>query len=151
MIHSYPSDRPNSVVERFSRRDTFKWISSGDGPQLYCDYDGYFNPDRWAESEAGPAYLNWSMSVNKSSKAWLERTSEPSFFLEDVLGWSEMDCGVTYKGCLRMPTCDDILTKTQDKEVARQIYFINLSVNNIVLISGVVTVSLLSSAAKLSS
>lgn len=113
---------------------------ASDGPVLYCDHEGYFNPSRWSESDAGKAYAQWTMVVNKTSKAWQNRVSEPDFFLRSVMGWSDMDCGVTYKGCVRMPTCDQILSRVRDRHIARQIYFVILSVNNINLISGVVNV-----------
>ncbi len=111
-------------------------------PSLRCDHNGFFNPVRWDESGAGPAYVEWSMLVDKSSPEWLERVSEPNFFALNTLGWPDMDCGVTYKGCVNMPTCDEIYSRKQNATLARRIYFIIRSMNNFNLVNGVISVSL---------
>lgn len=133
------SPGPGGIVRRVSGDD---YAPSSNGSMLYrtCDHDGYFNPDHWDESGAAEAYLKWSMLVDKTSEAWQKRQSEPSFFLHDVLNWSDFDCGITYRGCIGMPTCDEILTRTQNKTTARQIYFALLSMHNLNLVSGVVNV-----------
>lgn len=147
MVQSYPSSRSDStsgdVVKRVDG-DDYGPVSVGGMLYRACDHQGYFNPDRWEESGAAEAYLKWSIMVDKTSEAWLQRESEPNFFLRDVLNWSDLDCGISYKGCIGMPSCDDILTRTQNETTARQIYFVVLSMNNFNLISGVINVSLLS-------
>lgn len=148
-VQSYPSrhigSKPGDVAKRVSG-DDYGPVSEGNMSYRTCDHDGYFNPDNWNESGAPEAYVKWSMLVNKTSEAWLQRESEPNFFLRDVLNWSDLDCGITYKGCIGMPTCDEILTRTQNETTARQIYFIVLSMHNLNLISGVVNVCLSTSS-----
>lgn len=84
--------------------------------------------------------MEWTMLLDKQSEAWTNRLSEPNFFARDILEWTDLDCGISYSGCIRMPSCDYILTKLQNMEKARQVYFILLSMHNINLISGVVNV-----------
>lgn len=141
-VPSHPFDGTNSMLKSVSKRALEHVESVETDANRFCDHEGYFNPLRWLESEAGPAYLEWIMLMDKSSTAWLGRVSEPNFFTRDVLDWPDMDCGITYRGCVRMPTCDYILNKIGDEKSARQIYFILLSMNNINLISGVISVSL---------
>ena len=143
-VGSYSFNRTNSPLTSISKRALGGLVDSPESFQTnadrYCDHEGYFNPKHWHESEAGEAYMEWTMLLDKSSTAWQERVSEPNFFTRDVLGWTDMDCGITYKGCVRMPTCDYILAKIGDAKSARQIYFILLSMNNINLLSGVANV-----------
>ena len=110
-------------------------------PSLRCDHEGFFNPVYWDESGAGPAYVEWSVLVDKSSPEWLERFSEPNFSALNTLGWPDMDCGVTYKGCVNMPTCNEIYSWKQNATLARRIYFIIRSMNNFNLINGVISES----------
>lgn len=143
VVLSYPAVRISSTPEDvINSGDVYGPISVGSMLYRTCDYEGYFNPDHWEESGAAEAYLKWSILVNKTSEAWLERKSEPNFFLHGVLSWSDLDCGISYHGCKGMPTCDEILTRTQNETTARQIYFILLSMNNLNLISGIVSVCL---------
>ena len=139
VVLSYPAGRISSTPEGVvNSGDVYGPISVGSMLYRTCDYEGYFNPDHWEESGAAEAYRKWSILVKKTSEARLERKSEPKF----VLNWSDLDCGISYHGCKGMPTCDEILTRTQNETTARQIYFILLSMNNLNLFSSVVSVCL---------
>ena len=144
-VQSRPSSRISSEPVRIVKRaegDDYSPISVGSLVYRTCDLDGYFNPDHWEESGAAESYLKWSILVNKTSEAWIQRRSEPNFFLRDVLDWSDFNCGIAYKGCIGIPTCDEILTRTQNETTARRIYFILLSMNNYNLVNGVINVCL---------
>lgn len=58
------------------------------------------------------------------------------FMAKDVLNWQQdIHCGINIKGCSNLPTCRDIYARIWDKEHARQICFIFISVHNLNLIS----------------
>lgn len=145
-LQAHPSSQissaPGGDLVRRVEGDDYESVSMGSTFYRTCDHAGYFDPKHWTESGAAEAYLKWSILVNKTSEAWLQRQSEPNFFLRDVLDWSDFDCGVGYKGCVGMPTCDQILTRTHNETTARRIYFILLSMHNYNLVSGTVNVCL---------
>lgn len=37
--------------------------------------------------------------------------SEPQYFALKTLHWMDVDCGVTHKGCINMPKCEEILAR----------------------------------------
>ncbi|KAL8649706.1 MAG: hypothetical protein Q9210_004245 [Variospora velana] len=60
-------------------------LSPDDMEPLRCDDSpGFFEPtdDNWRASGAGPAYMDWTRSIDPSSPAWMGRISEPNFFAE---------------------------------------------------------------------
>ena len=69
--------------------------------------------------------------------------SEPRYFAEQQLAWMDLDCGVTHKGCINMPNCDEIMERVGgDGELARKMYYVLQSYHNMNLIAGVISVSL---------
>ncbi|KAL9027868.1 MAG: hypothetical protein Q9196_003669 [Gyalolechia fulgens] len=107
-----------------------------------CGEDSkYFDAANWDESGAGQAYIQWVQTIDQSSAAWTSRTSEPNFFMEQVLNWQDFDCGAGLHGCDMKPSCDEILTRLGDKDKARKVYFILKSMENLSLITSVVAVS----------
>ena len=107
----------------------------------YCDPQ-YFDVKYFNESHAGPWYAEWVHSVMaENSPAWQARMSEPQYFALHQLHWMDMDCGVTHKGCVNMPNCDQVLQRVDGNvTLARNIYFILQSFHNLNLIGGVVSV-----------
>ncbi|KAI4086032.1 MAG: hypothetical protein LQ344_007905 [Seirophora lacunosa] len=108
-------------------------------PRRCDDSPGFFEPtdENWYASGAGPAYMDWTRRINPSSSEWTERVSEPSLFAEKVLEWRDFDCGRSYNGCTNQPSCDEILTRTGNKTVARQIYFTMRQMHYYALTTGV--------------
>lgn len=54
----------------------------------------------------------------------------------------DLDCGVTHKGCINMPNCEEILAWVGgDMGMARNIYYLRQSFHNMNLVSGVTAVS----------
>ncbi|KAI4113648.1 MAG: hypothetical protein LQ345_005412 [Seirophora villosa] len=108
-------------------------------PRRCDDSPGFFEPtgENWYASGAGPAYMDWTRRINPSSSEWTERVSEPSLFAEKVLEWRDFDCGRSYNGCNNQPSCDEILTRTGNKTVARQIYFTMRQMHYYALTTGV--------------
>ena len=99
----------------------------------------YFDADHFEDSGAGDWYANWIRNVDKNSPAWLNRVSEPDYFARETMQWRGMDCGVTYKGCINVPSCDEILKRVDgNATLARNIYFILQSYQNINMATGVV-------------
>ncbi|KAL8937961.1 MAG: hypothetical protein Q9216_004147 [Gyalolechia sp. 2 TL-2023] len=101
-----------------------------------CEDDSeFFDAANWEASGAGPAYIEWIQTIDQRSPAWTDRTSEPNFFMEQVLKWKDFDCGVGLHGCDMKPSCDDILTRLGNKEKARKVYFILKSMENLSLVT----------------
>ncbi|KAL9000474.1 MAG: hypothetical protein Q9188_005674 [Gyalolechia gomerana] len=110
-----------------------------DAKPRFCEDDSkFFDAANWDESGAGQAYTKWIQTIDQSSAAWTNRTSEPTFFMERVLKWKDFDCGVGLRGCDMKPSCDDILTRLGDKDKARKVYFILKSMENLSLITSVI-------------
>ncbi|MCJ1478264.1 hypothetical protein MMC13_006941 [Lambiella insularis] len=112
------------------------------GTLLRCAaHDNYFDFDNFDESEAGPWYAEWAYNtIQTNSKGWQDRISEPNYFALQTLQWMDMDCAVSYKGCRNMPNCDEILARVNGNiTLARNIYFITQSFNNLNLIVGVIS------------
>ncbi|KAL8798918.1 MAG: hypothetical protein Q9182_006290 [Xanthomendoza sp. 2 TL-2023] len=111
----------------------------------YCSSDAaFFEPtkDNFFAANAGREYINFIIGSDRNSVEWTNRTSEPAFFAEKILGWKDFDCGPGYHGCHEEPSCDEVLTTViglgGDKDRARWIYFILKSISNLSLITAVV-------------
>lgn len=120
-----------------------------DLPSLTCDRD-FFAPTKanWDASRTGQAYLEWIIGFDKESQDWINRDSEIGFFAKDVLEWPiVIECSPEEKGCNPMPDCDGIFSRVRDKEQARQILFVFVSVDNANMKAGVVKVGKLLNAA----
>lgn len=103
----------------------------------------FFDPKHFDESGAAEWYRNWTVAIDKDSSAWKNRISEPRYFAEQQLAWMDLDCGVTHKGCINMPNCDEIMERVGgDGELARKMYYVLQSYHNMNLIAGVISVSL---------
>lgn len=111
-------------------------------PRFCTEYPGFFDTAHWHESGAAQAYIDWTKTIDQNSAEWTNSISEPTFFAQQVLGWRDFDCGVSFKGCDMKPTYDDILTRISDRHIARQVYFILKPMENLSLITSVVAVSL---------
>lgn len=110
----------------------FGCILPPDAKDRYCSEDShFFDAANWDESGAGQAYMEWSKAIDLKSAAWTNRMSEPNFFAEQVLQWRDFECGVGFRGCEIKPLCDDILTKLDDKDKARKVYFILQSMQHL--------------------
>ena len=96
------------------------------GPPQTCDnHDGFWDNENEEESEWGIALYQWTKNVDKESPEWLGRSSEASFFAQDVLGLENFDCGIGINnGCDQMPDCDTVLTRVVDKYDARRVMYV---------------------------
>ncbi|KAL9105484.1 MAG: hypothetical protein Q9187_008704 [Circinaria calcarea] len=156
-IHDTPSSRfssssPSSVSSASSlspRSSAFAAPSSslvprqapstGISTMTTCNPE-FFDPKHFAESGAAEWYANWTVAIDKNSPAWTDGFAEPQYFAEQQLAWMDLDCGVTHKGCINMPNCDEILERVGgDGELARKIYYVLQSYHNMNLIAGVIT------------
>jgi len=109
---------------------------------VYCDSD-FFSVKHFNESGAGPWYAEWVYNeIHGNGSDWAERVSEPQYFALKTLHLMDLDCGVTHKGCINMPNCEEILERVGgDTGMARKIYYILQSFHNMNLLSGVMAVS----------
>ena len=107
----------------------------------FCD-PAFFDAKNFGESGAGPWYAAWVHSaIERNSQEWQDRVSEPAYFAEHEVHWSDMDCGVSYHGCHNMPNCNEILELAGGNAThARLMYFILQSYHNMNLVAGVVSV-----------
>lgn len=97
-------------------------------------------PENWHESKAGEEYARFAASMIASPE-WAGRESEPSLFALQKLGWEGFECGVSYYGCTLRPSCDDVLTKLEDKDKARWVWFVFQAMHHLTLVSSVIVVS----------
>ena len=107
---------------------------------------GYFDatPANIKASRFGAAYAHWIMNVDKTSKAWLTRLSEPDFFAKTVLEWpDDVNCGISPNGCDGRPLCSDISKRIENRFRARQICYIFDSFHHVSLISAQIHVGVL--------
>lgn len=107
---------------------------------------GYFDatPANINASHFGAAYAKWIIDVDKNSKAWLERLSEPDYFAKTVLDWpDDVNCGISPNGCDGRPSCSDISKRIENRFRARQICYIFDSFHHVSLISAQIHVGVL--------
>ena len=99
--------------------------------------------EHFNESGAGPWYAEWVYrEIHDNAADWEARVSEPQYFALKTLHMMDLDCGVTHKGCINMPNCEEILARVGgDMGTARKIYYILQSFHNMNLVSGVTAVS----------
>lgn len=102
----------------------------------------FFKPMRenWRESRAGEEYATFSASMIVCPE-WAGRESEPSLFALQKLGWEGFKSGVSYHGCTLRPSCDDVLTKLEDKDKAPWVWFVFQAMHHLTLVSSVIVVS----------
>ncbi|KAL8675733.1 MAG: hypothetical protein Q9186_007646, partial [Xanthomendoza sp. 1 TL-2023] len=112
---------------------------------LHCNENdedtAFFRPTlaNWHQSRAGELYDQFARNLTKSSDWTLdERGSEPYMFAVEMLGLEGFECGISNNGCIFLPTCDEVLTKLQDKEKARWVWFVLRSMHHLTHISAVV-------------
>jgi len=113
----------------------------------YCDAE-LFSVRHFNESGAGPWYAEWVYNEihGNNSADWEARVSEPQYFALKTLRLMDLDCGVTHKGCVNMPNCEEILERVGGNvSMARNIYYVLQSFHNMNLVSGVIAVRIISS------
>ena len=125
---------------RAQRRNTTE-TSNAENVTATCAPE-FFNTKHFFESGAAEWYVQWTRSIDKTSSAWTDKVSEPQYFATEQLRWMDMDCGVTHRGCINMPTCDDILKRVEgNRTLARNAYYVIQSYHNTNLIASIVSVS----------
>ena len=101
----------------------------------------FFHPRHFNASGTSQWYTDFTTAIDKTSPEWIGRVGEIQYFAQKKLNWVDADCGVSYRGCRNLPTCDEIVERVNgDMEEARRIYFVLRSAANMNLIGGVVSV-----------
>ena len=130
-----------------SRNSTYTGLGSDPinlrGNDVKCDNFFAATAENMEASKFGQAYVEWLNHVGQNATIWTDQSHELDVFLRNVIGWQDsVTCGVGDGGCLRLPKCDDIYGRVQDREHARQIFFVVTSAENLNRISAAVHVGL---------
>ena len=135
------SNDTKDVDDKYLTIPSYRHHSSG--PVQACDnHDGFWDLENEEASDWGVALYQWSMNIDKTTREWMERTSEVHFFVQDVLGIEGFECGIGIDmGCDQMPDCDTVLTRAVDPHDARRIMYVLASYKNLAIRSAKLHVS----------
>lgn len=107
---------------------------------LSCDSPFFdLTTENFEASEVANYYTSWVATAWQ--KPEFTSLGEVKFFLYNHLGTKDVECGVSYMGCIRLPSCEEILDLVDNFDMARRIYFIGRIIDNVSLFAGLIYVS----------
>ncbi|KAI9703569.1 MAG: hypothetical protein M1836_007339 [Candelina mexicana] len=91
-----------------------------------------FTEENIKDSDFGNYYKDWSKTAHLHP-AYNSSSDEMAFFAKQHIGWPDMKCGLSFKGCDNRPSCKDIFDLSEgDVDKARRVFFVITSTHNMI-------------------
>ncbi|KZF24141.1 hypothetical protein L228DRAFT_259399 [Xylona heveae TC161] len=127
--NTVPHNQPNSLSSTIGKTSS-SWLGNSTIKEVCAS--SYFKKTarNYLASDFGEFYKSWARSAQTQPHK-LNKLGEAGYFaFSQVRGWVGFECGIEHRGCVNMPTCEDILLATESKDLARKIYFTVESMDN---------------------